>query len=235
MKAAAALVAAWLAAIAVVAFLVADARDTAIERGGRAAAAMAQIMEEQTARTFQAVGVSLAAVADTWELTRPPRNDPKFQAHLAQHLAEIPYARALFIVGRDGSIIHDTDYPETPAGSLADREYFRLHRDNPRVRRSVSAPMLSRTPGAGWFVSVSERIGSGERFEGIVVAAVHPEQRDGLVGPARRLVRRVLGRTQPRQLRVREPARGLRRRVARMLAAAVPRVGLRGGRVRIHR
>jgi signal transduction histidine kinase len=180
MKAAAALVAAWLAAIAVVAFLVADARDTAIERGGRAAAAMAQIMEEQTARTFQAVGVSLAAVADTWELTRPPRNDPKFQAHLAQHLAEIPYARALFIVGRDGSIIHDTDYPETPAGSLADREYFRLHRDNPRVRRSVSAPMLSRTPGAGWFVSVSERIGSGERFEGIVVAAVHPEYFQGL-------------------------------------------------------
>jgi signal transduction histidine kinase len=180
LKAAAALVVAWLAAIALVALLVADARDSAIERGERSAAAMAQVMEEQTARTFQAVGVSLAAVGDTWELARPPKNDPKFQAHLAQRLAETPYARALFIIGPDGFIVHDTDYPKTPAVSLADRGYFRMHRDNPGLERWISTPMISRTPGAGWFVSVTERIGSGEKFEGIVVAAVNPAYFQGL-------------------------------------------------------
>jgi len=169
-----ALVVAWIAAIAVVAVLLANGRSTAITRGERAAAAMAHVLEENTARTFQAVHVTLGALADTWQLTRPRRNDPAFQALLRQRLEDLPYVRAIFVIAPDGFIIHDTDYPRTPAVSLADRDYFRVHRDNPALLRSVSAPVLSRAPGVGWFVSVTERIGTPEKFEGVLVAAVQP-------------------------------------------------------------
>jgi signal transduction histidine kinase len=169
------LIVGWLAAIAVVAALVVDGRGRALERGERASASLAQVMEQHTARTFQAVSLSLAAVADAWQLSRPPPNDAAFRQLLRERLRELPYARAIFVVGPDGLITHDTDYPSTPKVSLADREYFRLHRDAPGLERSISPPVFSRTPGVGWFVSVTERLGQGSRFEGIVVAAIAPE------------------------------------------------------------
>lgn len=174
MKTALALFLAWVAAIAVVAVLVVDARRGAIARGERAALAAAHVMEENTERSFQAVSVTLSALADTWQLTRPPPNDPAFQSLLQERLEDLPYVRALFIVGPDGFIVHDTDYPKTPRVSLADRDYFRAHRDDPNLRRYVSEPMLSRSPAVGWFVSVTERLGEGERFEGVLVAAMQP-------------------------------------------------------------
>jgi hypothetical protein len=120
---------------------------------------MARIMEEQTARTFQSVALSLKGIAAAWRLSRPGRNDPAFRAVMRESLGELPYVRAIFVVGRDGRILHDTDYPMTSAVSVADREYFVVHRDVPGLER---------------FVSVSQRLGDGERFEGIVVAALQP-------------------------------------------------------------
>ena len=182
MKAVVLLVAGWLAAIAVVVMLVVEGRNTALERGERSSAAIAQIVEEHSARTFQAVSVSLGAIADAWTLARPRKHDPAFQALLQKRLEDLPYVRALFVVGPDGHLIHDTDYPRTPNVSLADRDYFRQHRDNPKLQHSVSNPIFSRTSGAGWFVSVTERLGTDERFEGIVVAALQPAYFEALYG-----------------------------------------------------
>src|SRR5690606_33754656 len=50
-----------------------------------------------------------------------PPNDPEMRRFLRQALAELPYARALFVIGIDGFVAHDTDYPETPHTNLADR------------------------------------------------------------------------------------------------------------------
>ncbi len=37
-------------------------------------------MEQHTARTFQTAALTARAVADAWTLSRPRRNDPRFQA-----------------------------------------------------------------------------------------------------------------------------------------------------------
>ncbi|HEX6319301.1 MAG TPA: ATP-binding protein [Burkholderiales bacterium] len=173
MKALALLIAGWLAAIAVVAALVVSGREAAIERGARSSEALAQVMEEHTARTFQAVDITLEAAADAWALTRPRKHDPAFHALLQRRLDDLPYVRALFAIGADGFLIHDTDYPRTPDVSLADRDYFQVHRDDPGLRHNVSGPVLSRG-GAGWFVSVTERLGAEGKFQGILVAALQP-------------------------------------------------------------
>ena len=179
------LVCAWVAAIAVVVVLVLDAERNALSRAERSAAAMAQVIEEHTARTSQSVSLTLAAIADAWRLSRPAAHDAAFRGLLRERLQDLPYVRAIFVIGADGRITHDTDYPKTPTVSLADRDYFRAHREEPALKRAISTPVLSRTPGAGWFVSLTQRIGSDERFEGIVVAAMHPGYFESLYGRMR--------------------------------------------------
>ena len=163
----------WLAATTIVVALLVDARSAAFDRGERAAAALTQVMEQHTARTIQSAALTVRAVADAWTLSRPQGNDPAFQALLQQRLNDLPYARALFVIGPDGYLIHDTDYPRTPAVSLADRAYFMAFRDHRDVESDVSGPYLSRSGAeAGWFVSVATRLGAPGEFHGVVVAAL---------------------------------------------------------------
>lgn len=163
---------AWLAAVAVVVWLVLAGRAVALERGERATAAFAAVVEQQAARTFQAVYLTLGAVADAHQLTpRPTRNDPEFQAMMQRRLQEVPFVRALYIIGPDGRIIHDTDYPKTPSVSLADRPYFSGYRSGEVQGQQAWPPLLSRS-GTGWFIPVTRPLGRAGRFEGVVVAAL---------------------------------------------------------------
>src|SRR5688572_10643330 len=169
------LVAGWIAAAAIVAALVVDGRSRALERGQRSSEALAQIVEEHSARTFQAVSLALGVVADAWELSQPPKHAAPFQELLRQRLQDLPYVRALFVIGPDGFLIHDTDYPRTPNVSLAARAYFRRYLEDPRLEREVSAPFRSRSGEAlGWSVAVTERLAHQGEFKGVVVAAVQP-------------------------------------------------------------
>src|SRR3546814_17558816 len=86
----------------------------------------------------------------------------------------LDYLRALFVIGPDGFIEHDTDYPDTPGVSLADRAYFRQHRDNPNLSIFVGKPLLSRSVHR-WFVPLARRIeNAAGSFAGAVVAAIEP-------------------------------------------------------------
>jgi signal transduction histidine kinase len=171
----AALLFAWLAALSVVAWLVCDSYAVALDRGERATAAFAAVVEQQTGRTFQSVGLTLGAVGDAHQLTpRPRRNDPDFQRMMARRLADTPSARAIFVLDREGWIIHDTDYPATPNVSLADRAYFRAHAGDPGHGGGVWPALQSRS-GKGWFLPVTRPLGRLGEFEGIVVAAVQAD------------------------------------------------------------
>jgi signal transduction histidine kinase len=166
---------AWLAALGVVAWLVYEAYAVALERGERETAALAAVVEQQTARTFQAIGLTLGAVGDSHQLRpRPRKNDPEFQEMMMRRLADLPFVRALFIIGPDGWIIHDSDYPHTPHVSLADRAYFRAHSQDPALAGTVWPPLESRG-GTGWFVPVTRPLGRLGQFEGVVVAAIQAD------------------------------------------------------------
>lgn len=175
-RAAAVLLFAWVAALAVVAWLVVDGRRVALERGERATAAFAALVEQQAVRTFQAVNLTLGAVGDAHQLSpRPAKDDPEFRQMMKRRAADIPFVRSLFIIGEDGWIIHDTDYPVTPRVTLADRPYFRAHQQEPARAGGVWPPLLSRS-GTGWFLPVARPLGRSGRFEGVVVAAVQADQ-----------------------------------------------------------
>ncbi|HEU5177936.1 MAG TPA: ATP-binding protein [Burkholderiales bacterium] len=166
------LIALWAAAAALVVALVLAGRDVALERAQRSTASYAAILAGEIAHAFQAVHLTLGAVADSYHLEgHPPRNDSAFQQMMLRRLRDLPFVRSIFLIGPGGGLIHDTNYPRTPDVSLADRAYFKLHQADPARDRAVSGPILSRT-GTGWFLAATRRLGHAGTFEGVAVAAV---------------------------------------------------------------
>lgn len=169
------LVFAWLAALSVVAWLVLAGRTAALDRGERATAAFASVVEQQTARTFQAVYLTLGAVGDAQQLSpHPEKNDADFRQMMQRRLQDVPFVRAIFIVGPDGWIIHDTDYPNTPRVPLTDRPYFSAYRSG-RIRGETAWPPLLSRSGTGWFLPVTRSLGRSAAFQGVVVAALQAQ------------------------------------------------------------
>ncbi|WP_262268421.1 hybrid sensor histidine kinase/response regulator [Microvirga yunnanensis] len=144
-------------------------------RGEEDARNLADVLAEQTERTFQAVDFTLVGIRDALAAAPGmPGNDARLRETLKQRLKDLPYVRALYVIGPDGFIAHDTDYPSTPRVSLADRPYYKAHQQDPALGLHVEQPLRSRSVGV-WFVSFSRRINRPDgSFGGIVVAAVEP-------------------------------------------------------------
>jgi PAS domain S-box-containing protein len=91
---------------------------------------------------------------------------------MRERLRYLPTVRALFVIGPDGRIRQDTEYPRTPDVSLADRDYFRQYVENPGLQHALPQALQSRS-GSGWFVASTRRIsGPNGEFGGVAVAAV---------------------------------------------------------------
>jgi two-component system, NtrC family, sensor kinase len=150
-------------------------RIRALDEGSAVAGRLAHVLEEQAARAFQSVDLTLLGIADAITVApRLPEHSAAFEDALRRRLQHLPFVRALFVIGAEGFITQDTDHPRTPRVTLADRGYFRVHRDDPEVGLHIGEPLMSRSVGR-WFISVSRRIGGPDgRFAGIAVAAVEP-------------------------------------------------------------
>jgi signal transduction histidine kinase len=162
--------------ISLVAWEMAVTYDDAIAIGWTRSSNLVWLLEEQTKRIVQAVDLSLTTVVETLhDSPGTPSHDPTLTKRLRFRLKDLPYVRAIFVVGADGFLIQDTDI-DTPNVSLADRDYFRVHLDDPNLGLYIGQPLRSRSPGAPWFVSMSRRITLDDgRFYGIAVAALEPK------------------------------------------------------------
>ncbi|RYF17018.1 MAG: hybrid sensor histidine kinase/response regulator [Comamonadaceae bacterium] len=160
----------WLACLTVVALLLWNARQSESQEAELRGAATTALLQAHTANTFRAVDNALVEVERALEREVLPRHDKRLRDGMRLRLAEMPYVRAIFVIGPDGRIQHDTDYPRTPDVSLADRPYFQQYLQSDDGS-PVSAPIQSRS-GTGWFVAVTRRIGEGADFRGVAVAAI---------------------------------------------------------------
>jgi signal transduction histidine kinase len=150
-------------------------RAQTLEEGDRLAGTFAHVLQEQTARTVQAVDLTLMGIVEVLHLSPElAEHDPSFQEALLRRLDALPYIRALFVIGPDGFITQDSDHPLTPRVSLADRDYFQAHLQDPNLGLHIGPPLRSRSVGT-WFVSMSRPLRSPDgSFAGIAVAAVEP-------------------------------------------------------------
>jgi signal transduction histidine kinase len=150
-------------------------RARTLDEGRAAAGRLAHALEEQAARAFHGVDLTLLGIADAMAVApRLEAHNPAFEDALRRRLAHLPFVRGLFVVGADGFVIQETNQPRSPHLSLADRGYFRVQAENPETGLYISAPLMSRVVGR-WFISASRRInGATGRFAGIAAAAVEP-------------------------------------------------------------
>jgi two-component system, NtrC family, sensor kinase len=149
--------------------------DQATSAAERSITGIVRLLAEQTERTIQAIDFTLIGMRDALQVApNLPPDDPAYRATMRHRLGRLPYVRALYVIGPDGFIMHDTDYPETPRVSLADRPYFQAHQQDPSLGLHIGQPLRSLSVG-NWFVSFSRRITNADgSFGGIVVAAVEP-------------------------------------------------------------
>jgi two-component system, NtrC family, sensor kinase len=147
----------------------------AVGAAERHALGFTHLLAEQTERTIHAIDLTLIGMRDALQVAPSlAPNDPTYHAALKERLKSLPYLRALFVIGADGYITHDTDYPMTPRVSLEDRPYFQAHRMDASLGLHIGHPLQSRSVSV-WFVSFSRRMANPDgSFAGIVVAAVEP-------------------------------------------------------------
>ena len=166
-----AVVALWLVLVGVVMLLVWNAWQLDAHEAKMRGTATTALLQAHTANIFNAVDNTLIDLTRSIQREKPARQDAQFRETMRSRLPAMPYVRALFMIGPDGHIQHDTDYPDTPDVSLADRPYFRQYAVGEAAPGAVSEPILSRS-GTGWFVAVTHKIGEGAAFEGVAVAAI---------------------------------------------------------------
>src|SRR5688572_26490645 len=136
---------------------------------------LVRVIEEQTAGSITAAGVALKGTATT--LRRLPERGKARDAHvhaiLVGDVRMLPYLRAIWVLDAAGDMIHDSE--SLPGRyNLADREYFRVQRDNPQHGPYVYGPILSKH--GVWFIGISQRLDKPDgSFAGVVAAALEPK------------------------------------------------------------
>ena len=153
----------------------------AIESGERLTESLAQVIQEQTDRSIQAVDQSLelaqaglAALAGEGRL-----NERSAGALLRERLKEIPFSGALYVLDASGRIVFSSGTSNIGL-DLKDRGYFQIHRTEPQKEFILGAPVRGRTTGT-WGLPATRPIrAAGGVFAGIIAAGVQPDYFDRL-------------------------------------------------------
>lgn len=150
-------------------------REQAVESGERLTESFAQIIAEQTTRTFQTVDQTLLLAASRLRELKVAGSltEQSARALLREEIKGLPFVRALWVLDTTGRIIYDSD--EGNIGmDLADRDYFQAFQARPDRSFFIGVPIRSRTNGM-WLISAARPLRSATgAVEGVLVGAVDP-------------------------------------------------------------
>jgi hypothetical protein len=132
---------------------------------------LASSVAQHAERSIEAIDIVVRNTLDRVEAGVVPVNRDRMRMLLSRRAAELMQVSAFSVVGPDGTILISS-FPGSEGVSIADRDYFQLHRDHPGPGRRITGPLLARTSGHHVFVlSRTIRTPDG-RFGGIVAAAI---------------------------------------------------------------
>ena len=151
-------------------------REAALRSGIELAQLLARVIAEQTARTFQSADQRLQLT-----LTRLQYLDGGLAAEpalvrglLHEELQQLPFLRALWVVGGDGIVVEDS------AGGMRGTDasthpYFRFFDGAARGGLFVGAPQRNAATGAWEVVVARARRGPDGRLHAVLAGAMQPE------------------------------------------------------------
>jgi diguanylate cyclase (GGDEF)-like protein/PAS domain S-box-containing protein len=165
--------------------LLAKSRDASLREAEHVSANLAQIVERRTTHLLQSADQALRSIGEAWRQVSALRDPAGAAMHalLAQKIAELPYARALFVLDDRGMLRQDSDLHPVAPRDFSDREYFNWHRSH-SGQLYIGKPAVN--PGKGeWFLVASRRLDDiSGRFAGVIGIALEPAAFAAIVGEA---------------------------------------------------
>lgn len=160
--------------VSICAYVLYQGRLDAMARATETSRNLALIAERDIERNFELYALSLQAVVDGV-------NDPEVMAAtprvrnqaLFDQAATATYLGSMFVMDAKGGIVLDSANTVPRKGNFSDRDYFKVHRDDPRVGLYVSDPYFSRLRDNSPSIALSRRISRPDgSFAGVAVIAV---------------------------------------------------------------
>ncbi|WP_321785644.1 sensor domain-containing diguanylate cyclase [Paraburkholderia sp. J94] len=159
---------------AVAGWVMAQMREDALASARASAYNMALLFERDTARNLEIYELSLQAVIDALDdprlaaLPDDIRHNVLFdRSATAQHLGVI------LVTNEAGDVIFDSRASPPREVNVADRDYFLVQRDSPRMGLYVSRPFIPRDGPANATIGLSRRISKPDgSFAGVVVGTM---------------------------------------------------------------
>lgn len=163
-----------LGMLALGAIVLLDARRDAWVAAERAAANLVVALERDIARNLTTYDLSLQGVIEVLRHPGSEEADAELRRMaLFDRAANAEYLGSILVVGPDGAILAASTSTSAPALDLADRDYFRIHRERPDAGLYVSRPYRSRLRNGDASIAISRRISDADgRFGGIVMGAL---------------------------------------------------------------
>jgi diguanylate cyclase (GGDEF)-like protein len=153
-----------------------ESREDAREQAHAAAQNLETLIQKDIGRTFDLYDLSLQGALEALK-------DPDFekvgpaaqQLMLFDKAATATYLKAILVIDENGDLVRDARNRPATAIKFADRDYFRIHLDQPDHGPYVSEPFEGRLTG-GWTMAISRRINKPDgSFGGIVMGALSLE------------------------------------------------------------
>jgi signal transduction histidine kinase len=137
-------------------------------------------LSEQADRAFQSLDLVLASVA-TYVTDYGVADRPAFERDMASHEIErllqekitgIPQIDAVTLINADGDLVNFSRYWPIPKVNVADRDYFKAMKADPKLKTFISAPVRNRGTGT-WTIYLARRlVGRDGQFLGLVLGAM---------------------------------------------------------------
>lgn len=150
-----------------------EGRRDAKLQSDRAAANIVAVVEQDIARSIEGYDLSLLGVIKG---LREPEFTPLTGRARAMALfdnaATAPYLNAIVVLDETGEAAENSRQGFSSSKDFSDRDYFRIHKDNPNAGMYISRPLKSRVSD-GWIIALSRRISKPDgSFGGVVVGTL---------------------------------------------------------------
>ncbi len=160
--------------------LVVHLKARVIEESSREMQGLAVVLADQAERAFEAVELIQSAMLErmqgaglrTADDFRRLMTGADVHADLVSRTRSLPQLDAITAIADDGTLINFSRYWPIPAVNVADRDYFKVLRDDPDRESFIGRPVLNRGDGT-WTIYIARRVTGPEgEFLGLILGAV---------------------------------------------------------------
>ena len=157
--------------LALCGFILWDGQQDAHRQANNSAANLLRAIEQDIARTVELYDTSLIGARENLSVPGVSELSPRLRnLVLFDRAAEVSYFGATLITDEKGDVLYDSKNDIPRKANLSDRDYYKVHREDPNVGLYVGPPIKARFGSGDWIMSFSRRIEKADGSFGGVVA-----------------------------------------------------------------